>query len=499
MDIVIPPGAYLLLTKDSTLVHQARGLLPCPVVNVSGFPSLNNSGDAIVLFDVQGQTVDSLVYHPEWGGSEEGRSLERRDADAPSTERDGWATCVHPSGATPGLPNSVMRHLHDIAIERTFAIPGAVDTVVAVVRNSGKVSVSRFALLVYDDTDMDSVAAPDELVGRSDAIADMFPGDSMRVPLACSLSPGFHQLLVVADFPADERPEDNKSLCTATKAFSRGTLLVNEIMAAPVTGGSEYVEVINAGDRAVDVKGWSVSDLAGSTGKAVIAGAARIIHPGEFLVLAADSILFRQFPALAGIDQRLVVVLRGGRLSLNNDGDAVIIRDPLDVTIDSLMYSESWHNPDLSDHAGRSLERMSPALSSNDPHNWGTSIDASGGTPCMRNSISVTFSSAPSRLSCTPNPFSPDGDGIEDVTVIHYEMPLRTSVLNLKIYDIRGRLIRRLSSNEPGGRSGNIIWDGRDEAGDFARIGIYIALLEAVNGNGGLESAKGILVLARRL
>jgi hypothetical protein len=249
----------------------------------------------------------------------------------------------------------------------------------------------------------------------------------------------------------------------------------------------------------VDLKGWSVSDLSGSSGKAMIAGAARIIHPGEFLVLAADSILFRQFPALAGIDQRLVVVLRGGRLSLNNDGDAVVIRDPLDVTIDSVMYSESWHNPDLSDHAGRSLERMSPALSSNDPHNWGTSIDASGGTPCMRNSISVTFSSAPSRLSCTPNPFSPDGDGIEDVTVIHYEMPLRTSVLNLKIYDIRGRLIRRLSSNEPGGTSGNIIWDGRDEAGDFARIGIYIALLEAVNGNGGLESAKGILVLARRL
>ena len=78
-------------------------------------------------------------------------------------------------------------------------------------------------------------------------------------------------------------------------------------------------------------------------------------------------------------------------------------------------------------------------------------------------------------------------------------MPIQTSIINLKIYDIRGRLVRRLASNEPGGPAGNIIWDGRDDTGAIARIGIYIALLEAVNSNGALESAKGVLVLARRL
>ncbi len=182
-DIVIPPGAYLLLTKDSSLVHHARG-----AVAMSGGQRLRVSfaqQQRRCRRDLRraGSQVDSLVYRPEWGGGEEGRSLERRDADAPSTEPDGWATCVHPSGATPGLPNSVIRHLHDIAIERAFAVPGAVDTVVAVVRNSGKMPVSRFALLVYDDIDMDSVAAPGELAGRSETIADLSPGDSMRVPL----------------------------------------------------------------------------------------------------------------------------------------------------------------------------------------------------------------------------------------------------------------------------------------------------------------------------
>ena len=82
---------------------------------------------------------------------------------------------------------------------------------------------------------------------------------------------------------------------------------------------------------------------------------------------------------------------------------------------------------------------------------------------------------------------------------MHYEMPLRTSIINLKIYDVRGRLVRRLASNEPGGPAGNIIWDGRDETGSVARVGIYIALLEAINSSGGLERAKGVVVLARRL
>jgi hypothetical protein len=498
-DIIVPPGGYLILTRDSTVLRDVRGALPCAVASVTAFPSLNNSGDAVMLFDATGHTMDSLVYLPEWGGSGGGRSLERRDADAPSTEPGTWGTCVTGSGATPGLPNSILRRLCDVSIDRAFVADGTFDTVVAVFRNAGKMPASGFRLRVYDDANLDSVAAPDEWLGQSDSCGILLPGDSVHVPLTVHLSPGFHQLITFAEYPADERPEDNWALCVMTKAFPRGSFLVNEIMADPAPGGSEYVEIVSASEHDVDMKGWSVTDLTGSEGKVLIAAASRIIHPGEFVVLSADSILFRQFPAVTRIDPRLVVVLRGGRLSLNNEGDAVVIRDALDVTIDSVMYSDSWHNPDLSDHGGRSLERISPALSSNDQHNWGTSVDASGGTPCGRNSISVAFAPGPSRLSCMPNPFSPDGDGVDDVVVIHYEMPLQTSIVNLKIYDIRGRLIRRLANNEPGGLSGNIVWDGRDEVGAVARIGIYIALLEAVNSNGGLESAKGILVLARRL
>jgi hypothetical protein len=498
-DIIVPAGGFLLLTKDSILLHDARGSLACPIINVSGFPSLNNSGDAIMLYDALGRLMDSLVYRPEWGGSEGGRSLERRDADAPSTEQHIWGTCAAPVGATPGLPNSIVRHEFDLSISALFVLAGTVDTMVAIIRNAGKRPAGGYALLFYDDANFDSLAVPGELFGRADPEGLLDPCDSLRVPFGLVLSPGLHHLIAVAEFPADERPEDNRAVCGAMRAWPPGTLLVNEIMADPLSGKSEYVELVNASDRTVDLKGWGIADLTGSAGEAVISAVSRLIYPGEFLVLAADSSLIGQFPALAAIDPRLIIVLHAGHLSLNNDGDAVVIHDALHVTVDSVMYSASWHNPDLPDATGRSLERISKAVPSVDPRNWGSCVDPSGGSPGLRNSISVGGVPKASKLSCAPNPFSPDGDGVDDVVIIHYNMPLQTSIINVKIYDIRGRLIRRLASNEPGGATGNLIWDGREGTGAIARIGIYVVLLEAINGSGARDSAKGVLVLARRL
>jgi hypothetical protein len=498
-DIVLAPGGFLLLTKDSALLCDARGVMSGSVIGVPGFPSLNNNGDAVVLFDAEGRMADSLVYRPEWGGGEGGRSLERRDADALSSASDNWGTCTLSAGATPGQPNSIVRCLYDLSIAAVFPPWRNSDTVLATVRNIGKLPAGGYAVLVYDDADRDSIAQPGELVGRSDPQTILPPGDSVHLPYRISLSSGSHQLILVVQFPADQRSADNQVFCMAIRPFTRGVLLVNEIMAEPDSGRSEYLELVNVSDGDVDLEGWTVTDLAGRAGEVLISASARLIHPREFLVLVMDPALFSEFPALKNVDPRLVLLPHRGRLALNNDGDVVALHDPLGVTVDSVLYSVSWHNPDLSDPAGRSLERISADVPTNDSRNWGTCVDPSGGTPGMRNSIGVGLPPAASRLSCAPNPFSPDGDGFDDVTVIHYEMPLKTSIINVKIFDIRGRLIRRLASNEPGGLAGNIIWDGRDETGGIARIGIYLVLLEAINGSGARDSARGVLVLARRL
>jgi hypothetical protein len=57
-----------------------------------------------------------------------------------------------------------------------------------------------------------------------------------------------------------------------------------------------------------------------------------------------------------------------------------------------------------------------------------------------------------------------------------------------------------LANIQPGGSSGSVIFDGRDDSGEALRIGIYIIFLEAINeGSGVLENLRTAVVIARKL
>lgn len=101
----IPSGGYWISSKDSTLLPflQLDGVL---LVSESGFPTLNNSGDAIYLFDPTGTVADSVVYTSAWGGGD-GRSLEKLNPDMQSDIRSNWGTCVSLQKMTPGTKNSI--------------------------------------------------------------------------------------------------------------------------------------------------------------------------------------------------------------------------------------------------------------------------------------------------------------------------------------------------------------------------------------------------------
>jgi len=75
-----------------------------------------------------------------------------------------------------------------------------------------------------------------------------------------------------------------------------------------------------------------------------------------------------------------------------------------------------------------------------------------------------------------------------------------TKQVRIKIFDSKGRLVRTLLHNQPSGSSGSVIFDGKDDAGDALRIGIYIIFLEAINeGSGVVENIKTVVVVARKL
>ncbi|MCK4338958.1 MAG: T9SS type A sorting domain-containing protein [Candidatus Cloacimonetes bacterium] len=68
-----------------------------------------------------------------------------------------------------------------------------------------------------------------------------------------------------------------------------------------------------------------------------------------------------------------------------------------------------------------------------------------------------------------PNPFNPDKIG---TTKIQYSLPY-TSNVSLKIYNIKGELVKKLVSENKSAGSYNVIWDGKDEYGNDVVSGIY--------------------------
>jgi hypothetical protein len=370
--------------------------------------------------------------------------------------------------------------------------------------NAGKRMSGSFSVDLFVDANGDSVGEPGELIGSGAYAQALPPRDSAVVTVAWDHPrAGSYRCVATVVLPGDMRSSNNTVAFVLHVPYEMRALVINEIMAEPLAGESEYVELCNAGAGDVDLAGWYLTGLPAGSGpppEFLVSEVPATIAPGGFVVVAADSSIFRRFPDLLRSPPGTVTVVHPANLGLRDDGDVVILRDPSGTTVDSVAYLSSWRNPSFTDYHGRSLEKLRPSFPSNDSRAWSSCVLGVGGSPGLPNSVFTSVPSSRSRLSFFPNPFSPDDDGRDDFVVIHYEMPERTSALTISIFDVRGRLVRRLVNNEPGGYAGEVVWDGRDEGRQKLRIGMYIVWCEGLDEKGGvLITSKGVVVLAGKL
>ncbi len=87
------------------------------------------------------------------------------------------------------------------------------------------------------------------------------------------------------------------------------------------------------------------------------------------------------------------------------------------------------------------------------------------------------------RLDAYPNPFNPQG-------AITYVVP-RSAVVDLRIFDVEGRLIQTLVTEFKGFGEHTATWDGLDRRGTEVPSGIYFVRFEA----GGQVATRKIAVL----
>lgn len=97
-----------------------------------------------------------------------------------------------------------------------------------------------------------------------------------------------------------------------------------------------------------------------------------------------------------------------------------------------------------------------------------------GGVYVLGNGPGVSSPAVPSQFQLGgsfPNPFYAE-------TMISFALPL-TGHVNLRVYDMSGRLVRTLVDGDMSAANHAITWDGRDHNGDLVGAGVYFCRLEA--------------------
>ena len=484
------PGEYIVLTPTSSVDSFAFA------TGVTSFPSLNNSGDAIVIYDDNGNFLDSIYYDLSWyhdtNKDDGGYTIERINPDDPCTDISDWTASNDASGGTPGAINSVFDPTSDNMPPHITQIIATDPNLVEVYFNEGMDASSLLGATILTNP---------ALTIQNQSVVGDFP---------TQLSIAFNENLVGSQNYAIELQNVadcwlNSTDLNGTFALAEladiGDVIINEIMFDPLTGGSDWVEVYNKSDKLIDLYEWELGNYKdGVISNIKVVPTHYLLSPDDYVVLTKnESQIIQNYPATV-IGKFIEMDIP----SYTNDSSTVYLlaKSSFGGTfqMDRVSYVDDWHFQLLDGTKGKSLERIDPEGPSDDKNNWHTAAEAIGfATPGAENSQYYPAVSN-GEFSYTSETISPDNDGFEDVLQINYEMAEPGLVGTFTVYDDRGRKISTVFQSELLASRGTFIWDGVREDNTKASIGIYIGVFEAFNIDGSIVfTKKKPFVVAGRL
>lgn len=492
----LPPRTYAIILDGSYFANSTTydTIIPDSVIilaisdNSFGKSGLSNSvPEYLTLRDSIGNIITEYQYSI---GNQPGFSDEKIDISG-GNESENWSNSLI-EGGTPGWTNSVAPPEIDMGFgENSLILPSLVfeydsPLITLFIRKYGsQMPGDSILLTVFSDRNFDTyMNQRDILITRK-----YVPKTAHQIDITWQNIPaGYHQIVARITVNKDENPV-NDVITGVIDVISRtSSLHLNEIKFLTREDESEWIELYNSGDEEIFLKNWAITDQKDT---------ARIdspifILPGAFAVLCADTI--SDFYGL--VDEQMIIP--DNFPNLNNTGDVIELLQPAGSWVEKIRYDIDWlHN---ADYRFPSLERINPNLYENKSENWGPSTDRYGASPGRLNSIFSDLDNNTRQLTASPNPFSPDGDGFDDTTIISGMIGENYARVRVSVFDISGRLIRTLVENQYSGSHFNLVWDGRDQNGNVVRIGIYIVFVQAINDRlGVLHELKTSVVLAKRM
>jgi hypothetical protein len=386
---------------------------------------------------------------------------------------------------TPGTRNSQQ---HDLSLSIRHAGSRVFDSgsdveVSCVARNVGAVATGGepVTLRVWKS----GSGSPEAPLTTITATGDVAPRDSLEAVLLWRAPPsGYHRLCVELEYADDSVLSNNRRETSVTVGGVGWAAALNEVMHSPEEGTTEWVELVGVSEETLDLEGWALGDDEDAGAVAPASDSLPALPPGEFLLIARDADLLEPYASST--------VLHTEDWEALSSDDTVVLFDGFGTILDRVTYERSWGG-----ERGVSLERVRADMPPDDPGNWGASVAPTGSTPGRTNSIHLGSAPAEGRLTVTPNPFTPNGDGESDRAVVRFEVPAARATVRVSVFDLEGRLRALLTDHSAFSSTGELLWDGKDTEGDTLPSGLYIVYLEAIDARAGVfvtaKTAVGIV------
>ncbi|MDG1333336.1 MAG: lamin tail domain-containing protein [Crocinitomicaceae bacterium] len=468
------PGDYMILTNeiDSFLI----------ATDVSSFPTFNLSGDDVVIWSDTGVELDRITYTDDLlddASIDGGVSYELINPNAPCSDESDWRLSTDVSGGTPAAQNSVFDTTPDTTAPEIALLLAIAPDGLIIDYNEGMDSTSlENAQFIFTP----SLGIINSFVPSDPATSQIFQFDqnlagsqTYTIEIQNVGDCWGNTATLIGEFALPE-------------VASIGDVIINEVLADPVSGGKDWIEIYNNSDKLIDLFNYQIANYDDDT----IANFKQIeehilIGPDEYIVLGED---------ITQIPQYYTSVVPNNLYEMdlptysNDSGTVYLIQN--NTVMDRVAYQDDWHFRLLDNTDGVTLERIDPNQGSSNGNNWHSAAETAGfGTPGMVNSQFYPVM-ANGDFNYTNDIVSPDSDGYQDVLQINFMMAEEGFVGHFTVYDDRGRLISRVVESELLGSEGTFSWDGVRDDGTKASIGTYVGVFEAFQVDGGVVFAKRI-------
>jgi hypothetical protein len=494
---IIPAKGYLIVAKETAeLELSPYGLF----YGFSSF-SLTNSGQTLVLSNKEGEEINQITYNDDWykdpDKSDGGWSLELKNPDNVCSGEENWSASNDNKGGTPGAQNSVYSDqvllpalekvviLANNILQLTFnqMMDESALQITTYYEVSDGVGNPQYTYLVVDDSrKIELYFAESFLEGK---LYDLTVKKNLTNCVGLSMNA---DTLVSFGLPEGIMSQD---------------IVINELLFNPWTNGVDYVELYNRSLKVLDLSDLQIGTVKKSapnppdTSFYAIMEDQQLLVPGEFIVLTVSpDVVKKQY-----YTQNPEAFIKVDPFpAYNNDSGQVLLQTIGNLMVDEFKYSEEMQFPLLNYVDGVALERINPDMPTNDVNNWHSASESVGfGTPGYRNSQEVSQQEDDETIKLTPEIFSPDNDGYQDVINLEYSFDQPGYMMTVDIFNATGAQVRTLVNNEYLGTSGMVSWDGIQDDNTKAAVGIYVFYVEIFDLDGNVKKYKKVGVLAAKL